>query len=184
MAVIAATRSLPQKVARGTKRYLFANYCQLKKSTNKLEGGRIHPDLAKAYQAYLLARALQYNDQSTPMLKRAEKALQIKNTALHQIAKSQDMAANSKSPGSHVKLDFENDSIAKHGVSLNEFYRNELNKFQCPKTTLHQIVKSQVMAANSKFSDSHIKLVFEEYRGVSLVDIRPNLPPRMFFKQY
>ncbi|MFP2422679.1 hypothetical protein ACLEXA_14200 [Pseudescherichia vulneris] len=74
-----------------------------------------------------------------------------------------------------------NDSIEKHGASINKFYRNELikeNLSPSRNTALHQIAKSQVMAANSKFSGSHVKLAFEEYHGVSMVDTRPSLPTR------
>lgn len=73
------------------------------------------------------------------------------------------------------------DSIEKHGASINKFYRNELIKeilSPSKNTALHQIAKSQVMAANSIFSDSHVKLAFEKYNGVSMVDTRPNLPTR------
>lgn len=69
------------------------------------------------------------------------------------------------------------DSIEKQGASLNEFYRNELVNAS-RNTALHQIVESQVNAANSKFSGTHLKLVFKEYQGVSIVDTRPNLPTR------
>lgn len=78
-------------------------------------------------------------------------------------------------------LELRNDSIEKHGASINKFYRNELIKedlSSSKNTALHQIAKSQVMAANSKFSGSHVKLAFEKYHGVSMVDTRPKLPTR------
>lgn len=74
-----------------------------------------------------------------------------------------------------------NDSIEKRGASINKFYRNEFIKESLSpskNTALHQIAKSQVMAANSKFSGSHVKLAFEKYHGVSVVDTRPNLPTK------
>ncbi|MFU9139117.1 hypothetical protein [Erwinia tasmaniensis] len=82
-----------------------------------------------------------------------------------------------------IKNHFElkNDSIEKHGASINKFYRNELIKEDLSpskNTALHQIARSQVLAANSKFSGSHVKLAFEKYHGVSMVDTRPNLPTR------
>ncbi len=73
------------------------------------------------------------------------------------------------------------DSIEKHRASLDKFYRNELiNEDLHPSedTALHLIVKSQVKAANDKFSGSRVKLVFQKYHGVSMVDTKPYLPTR------